>query len=70
MGFEVVEVLPVTNEVVVRHGSLTMKCRVLETNGRAFIQKPPYLHIDADVWLEFIQLVRDAYESERVMENG
>lgn len=70
MGFEVVEVLPATNEVKIRHGSLVMRCRVLVTNGRAFIQKPPYVYIDGDVWHYFIDLIREAWEGQRMMENG
>ena len=65
MEFVVTEVVPERKEVRVEYGSISLLCRVHDTNGKSFVQKPPYTFINATDWPLFISLVRNAWNGRR-----
>ena len=70
MNFVVTEVKPERREVRVEYGSISLTCRVLETNGLPYIQKPPYTFISSTDWHLFVDLVRNAWNERKEIENG
>ena len=65
MDFLVTGVNNKRREIRVEYGSISLTCRVLETNGKPFIQKPPYTFIDPIDWPLFVGLVRSAWNERR-----
>ena len=70
MEFVVTKVNPDTREVRVEYGSVSLTCRVLDTNGKPYIQKPPHTFIDPIDWPLFIDLVRSAWNERKEDKNG
>lgn len=73
MNFVVTGIRPERREVRVKYGPISLTCRVLDTNGLPYVQKPPYIFIDYEDWKDFVNLVRTAWgeqANDKGVENG
>ena len=69
MDFVVTAINPKKKEIRVEYGPISLTCRVLETNGLPFIQKPPYVFIQPEAWPSFVRLVRKSWYERRNDDN-